>query len=159
MISKKNNRKIKNKSSKRQKGGNNYRKTEKLVKMLCKKAELYEISEYLSELKQKNPEYYQKLINHIANEIKYIDIEIGKSNIKKEHLEKLIDSIESNLVMRGGGIGIMILVILLVLIAYLFYKYNLLDVYKEVMKAKGSPIKMALLATKFLSGKLFKPKN
>ena len=68
-------------------------------------------------------------------------------------------SLESNLVMRGGGIGIMILVILLVLIAYLFYKYNLLDVYKEVMKAKGSPIKMALLATKFLSGKLFKPKN
>ena len=52
-----------------------------------------------------------------------------------------------------------ILIIILLVIAYLFYKYNLLDVYKEVMKSKGNPMKMALLATKLLSGKLFKPKN
>lgn len=159
MISKKNNRKIKKKNSKRKNGGNNYRKTEKLVKMLCKKSELNEISVYLSKLKEKNLENYKKLINHIGNEIKYIDKEIDKSKLKKEHLKRLINNIESNLVMRGGGIGMMILVILLVLIAYLFYKYNLLNVYKEVMKAKGSPIKMALLATKLLSGSLFKAKS
>ena len=158
MISKKTNRKLK-RSRKRKIGGNNCQKTENLIKMLCKKTELDEISVYLSELKRKNPEYYQNLINHIGNEMKHIDHVIEKSKIKKEHLERLLNNLESNIVMRGGGVGMVILIIILLVIAYLFYKYNLLDVYKEVMKSKGNPMKMALLATKLLSGKLFKPKN
>ena len=42
MISKKNRKKLKKKSNKRQKGGNRCVKTENLVKMLCKESNLEE---------------------------------------------------------------------------------------------------------------------
>jgi len=155
MISKKNRKKLKKKSNKRQKGGNRCVKTENLVKMLCKESNLEDMSLYLMKLKNNNRQNYYKLIENIGKELKYIDIQIDKSKIKKEHLENLLNKLERMVVMRGGG---MIFPILIILIAYLFYKYNLLDVFKQVIKNKGSPMKLMFLFIKLLRGKLIKPK-
>ena len=156
MISKKNRKKNVKKTNKRQKGGNRCVKTENLIKMLCKESYLDEISQYLIILKNNDPINYYKLIDNIGKELKYIDIQIEKSKIKKKYLEKLLNNLERMVVMRGGG---MIFPILIILIAYLFYKYNLLDVFKQVVKNKGSPMKLMFLFIKLLRGKLIKPKS